>query len=83
MDLAKRGNEPVYAACAMTGQGVFESFFGLLNATCDRMEKEHQLTDKLGLSIPEIMRTACSQFGLSQPYQSLVDASLVGKRGGV
>jgi mutual gliding-motility protein MglA len=82
MDLAKRGSEPVYTACAMTGQGVFESFFGLLYATCERMEKDHQLTEKLGLSIADIMQNACSQFGLTRPFQSFVDASLVGKRGG-
>jgi mutual gliding-motility protein MglA len=78
-DLARRGSEPVFTASAVSGEGVLESFFGLLKATCDRMEKEHQLSEKLGLSVPEILKAACDQFGVETPVDVLVGAMLPGK----
>jgi signal recognition particle receptor subunit beta len=48
-DLARKGKEPVYKAVALRGQGVLETLVGLLEIAWKRMEREHQLGEKLGL----------------------------------
>jgi signal recognition particle receptor subunit beta len=48
-DLARKGKEPVYKAVALRGQGVLETLVGLLEFAWKRIEKEHQLSEKLGL----------------------------------
>jgi signal recognition particle receptor subunit beta len=48
-ELARKGKEPVYKAIALRGQGVLETLVGLLEIAWKRMEKEHQLGEKLGL----------------------------------
>jgi hypothetical protein len=48
-DLARKGKVPVYKAVALRGQGVLETLVGLLEMAWKRMEREHQLGEKLGL----------------------------------
>lgn len=48
-ELARKGKEPVYKAVALRGQGVLETLLGLLEATWKNIEREHQLSEKLGL----------------------------------
>jgi len=48
-DLARKGKEPVYKAIALRGQGVLETLVGLLEIAWRRIEREHQLSEKLGL----------------------------------
>ncbi len=48
-ELARKGKEPVFKAVALRGQGVLETLVGLLEIAWMRIEKEHQLADKLGL----------------------------------
>ncbi len=48
-DLARKGKEPVYKAVALRGQGVLETLVGLLEIAWKRIEREHQLSEKLGL----------------------------------
>lgn len=48
-ELARKGKEPVFKAVALRGQGVLETLVGLLEIAWKRIEKEHQLGDKLGL----------------------------------
>jgi mutual gliding-motility protein MglA len=77
-ELARRGSEPVFTASALTGEGVLESFFGLLSATCERMEQDHILSEKIGLSPSQILEAACTQFGISTPFADLLSARLSG-----
>ena len=44
--LADRGNEPVYKAVATTGEGVLESFLGLIDLTWERLNAWHDLEGK-------------------------------------
>jgi len=44
--LAAKGREPVYKAVATTGEGVIETFFGLLNLTWKRLNAWHDLEGK-------------------------------------
>ncbi len=78
--LAQKGREPVYAATAVNGAGVLETFFGLLSSTCTKLDEEHQLSQKLGLTMTKLLETAAWQFGCEQPYQDLVKACLHGAK---
>jgi hypothetical protein len=57
-DLARRGKEPVFKACALQGKGVLESFFGLLTLSWKRLDAEHDLAKKLGISTQAFLDTA-------------------------
>lgn len=46
--LAAQGREPVYLAVATRGEGVVESFLGLLHLTWSALEAEHGLGKKFG-----------------------------------
>jgi mutual gliding-motility protein MglA len=62
-DLAKRGKEPVYMACAMNGLGVLESFFGVLEYSWQRLDADHDLTGKLGLKPAAFLEMAAASLG--------------------
>ena len=47
--LAAKGKEPVFKASAVTGEGVLESFSGLLDLTWKRLDAENDLRSKLGI----------------------------------
>lgn len=53
--LAERGREPVYKAIALRGQGVMETFLGLLDRTWWHLENEHQLEDKFRLAPQSVL----------------------------
>ena len=62
-ELARRGKEPVYKACAMTGQGVLESFFGLLDRSWKHLDAEHDLSTKLGMAPAAFLEMAAASLG--------------------
>ena len=62
--LASRGKEPVYKAVATRGVGVLETFLGLVQATWDRLEQEHQLKTKFQLDPREVIDTLVDKLGL-------------------
>jgi GTPase SAR1 family protein len=67
--LAKRGKEPVFRASAVKGDGVLESFFGLLHLTWSKLEGEHGLAKKLGIDGDKFLSSAAQKLG----YQGSVD----------
>ena len=67
--LAKKGREPVFTAIAVKGDGVLESFFGLLHLTWSKLDAEHQLAKKLGLDSEQFLSHAAQKLG----YQGKVD----------
>ncbi len=77
-DLAKRGKEPVYKACAMNGQGVLESFFGLLDRSWRKLEAEHDLSQKLGLGPSAFLEKAAASLGHAGRAQALSGACVGG-----
>lgn len=62
-DLAGRGKDPVYKASAVTGTGVLECFFGLLDRSWRRLEAEHDLGTKLGLAPAAFLEMAAASLG--------------------
>jgi mutual gliding-motility protein MglA len=80
-ELALRGKEPVFKASAVHGQGVMESFFGLLERAWRSLDAEHDLTQKLGIQPDEFLATAAASLGYEGRARELCDAH-VGGRGG-
>jgi mutual gliding-motility protein MglA len=78
-ELAAKGSEPVYPAIAMDGRGVIECFFGLLRATCDRLETNHQLSHKLGMTIPALLASAAQQLGYEGRFDELSKSDLMAR----
>jgi signal recognition particle receptor subunit beta len=76
--LAKKGREPVFRASAVKGEGVLESFFGLLHLTWSKLDAEHQLAKKLGLDSDKFLATAAAKMGYAGDVQQLLDACVGG-----
>jgi GTPase SAR1 family protein len=77
-ELARRGREPVFKASAVTGQGVLESFFGLLSLTWSKLDAEHKLARTLGIDAAGFLPMAARQLGYSGNVDSLLSACVGG-----
>jgi signal recognition particle receptor subunit beta len=75
--LANRGREPVFKASAVNGQGVLETFFGLLHQTWTKLDGEHQLAKMLGVASADLLPMAARQLGIKTDVQTLL-ASCIG-----
>ncbi len=62
--LAKKGKEPVYKAVATRGSGVLETFMGLMRATWDQLEADHDLKAKFHLDPEQVMRSLSDRLGM-------------------
>jgi signal recognition particle receptor subunit beta len=81
-ELARRGKEPVFKASAVHGQGVIESFFGLLELAWTKLDQEHDLTQKLGIDARDFLATAAASLGYEGKARQLADACVGGGKGG-
>jgi signal recognition particle receptor subunit beta len=79
VQLAQKGREPVYIASAVSGQGVIETFFGLLHLTWTKLEAEHQLASKLGIRPDAFLMLAARRLGYKGDLGALLGACLGGK----
>ena len=59
--LAKRGREPVFKAVATRGEGVLATFFGLVRATCAKLEARYQLAGKFQVSEGELLESLAAR----------------------
>jgi signal recognition particle receptor subunit beta len=82
--LASRGKEPVYRASAVTGDGVLESFFGLLHVTWNKLDTEHQLGKNLGIDRGSFLPMVANKLGFQGDVQALLGTCVGGwkKSGG-
>lgn len=76
--LAKRGREPIFRATAIKGEGVLESFFGLLELTWTKLEAEHSLAKMFGVSRGGFLPMAARQFGYKGDTAALLKRNLGG-----
>ncbi|MGO9715079.1 MAG: GTP-binding protein [Polyangiaceae bacterium] len=76
--LASKGREPVFKASAVKGDGVLETFFGLLHLTWSKLEAEHQLAKKLGLDSDKFLATAAEKLGHKGTVDDLLRACVGG-----
>ncbi len=76
--LAAQGREPVFRATAVTGDGVLETFFGLLKLTWSKLEAEHQLSRVIGIEPHEFVAVAARKMGVKRDVPSMLSSCLGG-----
>jgi len=76
--LASKGSEPVFKASAVKGDGVLETFFGLLHLTWSKLNSEHQLAKKLGLDSDRFLANVAQKLGYQGNVDDLVRACVGG-----
>jgi mutual gliding-motility protein MglA len=64
MRMAAQGKEPTFLATATHGNGVAETFLGLVQATWTHLEREHQLKERFGLAAEEVAQDLAQRFGV-------------------
>jgi mutual gliding-motility protein MglA len=77
-DLARKGKEPVFKASAVGGKGVLESFFGLLQITWNKLDKEHQLAKNIGIESATFLPMVANKLGYAGDVKSLLSSSVGG-----
>jgi signal recognition particle receptor subunit beta len=77
-ELARRGKEPVFKASAVSGRGVLESFFGLLQLTWNKLDHEHQLGKNIGIDGAKFLPMIAQKLGFAGDVQTLLQASVGG-----
>jgi signal recognition particle receptor subunit beta len=72
--MRKEGKQPVYEAVAVRGEGVVETFLGLVERTFDQIEKNYHLTEKLGVDrrnfVEEVRRCLVDPPVASEPPEA-------------
>lgn len=53
--IARQSREPIYKAVATRGYGVMQTLRGLIHETWNKLEEQHQLEDKFGVSPARFM----------------------------
>jgi signal recognition particle receptor subunit beta len=76
--LARRGREPVFKASAVSGEGVLETFFGLLHMTWTKVDREHQLAKMLGIGSRDLLPMAVKQLGVTADVSTLLSSCVGG-----
>jgi len=77
-ELASKGREPVYLAVAMRGDGVVESFVGLLHLTWSALDAEHDLNKKFGFDSEAFLQQVANKLGDKRPLQQILGACVGG-----
>lgn len=70
--LASQGREPVYLAVATRGEGVVESFIGLLHLTMSQLDAEHDLTGKFGINTLSLLEEVSQKLGQKRPVSEVL-----------
>ena len=78
VELARRGKEPVFPAVALSGQGVLETFMGLLNRTYAGLNAQHNLKQKFGISDKVLLDDVAKKLGAKVPVEELLRSALGG-----
>jgi signal recognition particle receptor subunit beta len=77
-ELARRGKEPVFPAVALSGQGVLETFMGLLNRTYAGLNAQHNLKQKFGITDKVLLDDVAKKLGATVPVEELLRSALGG-----
>jgi signal recognition particle receptor subunit beta len=62
--MAAMGKEPTFLATATHGNGVADTFLGLVKVTWEHLEREHQLRPRFGLDGAEVAQDLARRFGV-------------------
>lgn len=63
-EVARNGPEPVYRACALRGEGVLPTFYGLLRLTWDALDRKFDFAGKFGLPKGEFLQSVQHHLGV-------------------
>jgi mutual gliding-motility protein MglA len=74
--MAQHGREPVYKAIATRGDGVLETFLGLVTVTWARLDAEHDFSKKFGVNGPDFVASLAKQLGVTSDPQALIASAL-------
>jgi signal recognition particle receptor subunit beta len=72
--MARQGKEPVYLAVATKGEGVVESFIGLLLATWQHLDRQHDLATKFGFDPNKFLAEVAASLGRPGDLDALLAA---------
>jgi signal recognition particle receptor subunit beta len=61
--MASMGKEPTFLATATHGTGVADTFLGLVDATWEHLQREHELKERFGLDHREVVKDLSKRFG--------------------
>lgn len=78
VELARRGKEPVFPAVALSGQGVLETFMGLLERTYAGLDAQHNLKQKFGITEKALLTDVAKKLGAKVPVEELLRSALGG-----
>jgi mutual gliding-motility protein MglA len=78
-EMAQKGREPVFRASALAGDGVLETFFGLLQITWSKLEREHQLSKMVGIASSAFVPMAALQLGYKGNVAELLRSDVARK----
>ena len=78
VELARRGKEPVFPAAALSGQGVLETFMGLLNRTFAGLNAQHDLKQKFGICDRALLEDVAKKLGAKVPVEQLLRSAIGG-----
>lgn len=76
--LASQGREPVYLAVATRGEGVVESFMGLLHLTWSSLEAEHSIGKKFGFDSDAFLADVAQKLGERRSVSEILSTSVGG-----
>lgn len=76
--LAAKGREPVYLAVATEGNGVVESFMGLLYLTWSALDAEHNLSKKFGFDSDAFLADVAAKLGQTRSVSQILAARVGG-----
>jgi mutual gliding-motility protein MglA len=77
-ELAAQGREPVYLAIATRGEGVVESFLGLLWSTWTALDAANDLNKKFGFDQDALIREVAGKLGDQRDLDEILGASVGG-----
>jgi signal recognition particle receptor subunit beta len=76
--LAKKGREPVFRAVAVQGEGVAETFVGLLDLVFRKLEVEADFAKRFGVTGDALVAEVCERLQLPPEYRG---SSMLGGQG--
>ena len=79
-DMARKGTEPVYLATATRGEGVVESFVGLLHRTWHALDRNHALGEKFGFDGDVFVAEMAKKLGQAGSLEDVLAKAVAGKR---
>jgi len=79
-EMARKGTEPVYLAVATRGEGVVESFIGLLHRTWHALDREHELGEKFGFDGDAFVGDMAKKLGNSSGLEDILRRAVAGRR---